>query len=208
MNTARKQKPHYHPLARAKLTVTFVRTDRKFESEGQYGDVRKGSGRIHDVYVEDVKIGELCKDYSEGYVAARGCVGGSAPGEWRWYLNLMDSLRDRVDGPFFMHTMSWHLLKDAKERIVNEMNKPLSDYDFEDGHDWCFARVNVFCEWLAEQKGKTNVGASRGPAKDHGACNGCNKVNEDGTITGITAGQMNLRMCDACMERAGLELRR
>jgi hypothetical protein len=57
------------------------------------------------------------KDYNEGWVAARGCIGGSCPGEWRWYLCGERDLEAR-DGLMFMHRRDWNLLKEAKEGIA------------------------------------------------------------------------------------------
>ena len=130
-----------HPLPALGLSLSFQRTERVYESYGDRG-VRKGSARIHEVFLNGIRIGELYKDYEPGCVVARNCVGGSYPGAWVWHFTPEEEI-EITDGILLG---DHYCLKDIKSRLQWALVDRVAAGDLKD-YEIC--RVNPYLRYVA-----------------------------------------------------------
>lgn len=123
----------------ARLSVEYEKEPEKHKGACQYA-----------VVVAGVRTGRLYRDYHEGFVAARMCVGGSMPGYNAWYFEPEPDLDAALDSghPFFMPPdQEWLKLKEAQEHIRQRFNRPSETRLFQE-HERERTEVKLFMAWL------------------------------------------------------------
>lgn len=98
------------------LPVTFERQPEKHCGACQYA-----------VLLGGMKVGWLLREYEQGWVAVRGAVGGSCPGQWRWYFEPTEDFAEWMrkqhweSQPRWWHLCDWHLQAEARAELAAEL---------------------------------------------------------------------------------------
>jgi len=104
-------------LGRSTLPVEFVRRTDREKSRGSY---------TYDIHIHGVCVGQMWKEWHEGAVIARGCVGGSYRGYHIWEIYFEDEDDDDGIRPWFRpYDGGWERQKETRERVERALDKPL-----------------------------------------------------------------------------------